>query len=531
MQAVVAGRDTLAVLPSGAGKTAVYQVAGQLLDGPVVVVSPLIALQRDQVERLAEIEDRAGRAVQLNSTLSAGDQREVLEALAGRNGPLRLPRPRAADQAGGGRRRPRRAVRRCSSSTRRTASPPGATTSGPTTCASAASSSSSATRPCSPSPPPRPRRSAPRSSSGWRCATRRSSSPASTGRRSGWRSTTTPTPTARSRACSTGSWPRSARGAGPGIVYSATRKGTEEIAAQLADRGLRARHYHAGLNKADREDTQRAWMDDELDVVVATTAFGMGIDKPGTRFVVHAEPADSVDSYYQEIGRAGRDGQPALAVLVYRQEDLGIRRFFAAGTPGGGGAPAGRRPGRRGGRGRDRGRRRRQGPARGDRPRRDAADPRPEPAGGGVGRRPGRRRRRPPGRERAVPRRGRRGGPRAGRAPREGRPEPRGDDARLRRDDPLPPPVPARLLRRAAGRPLRQLRHLLRRQRRTGRGRRPTTCRSPPRRRSSTASGARAWSCGWRRTASSSCSTRSATRRLGIAAVMENELLRPRSFT
>jgi ATP-dependent DNA helicase RecQ len=122
-------------------------------------------------------------------------------------------------------------------------------------------------------------------------------------------------------------------GRGPGIVYSATRRGTEEIAAALADRGLRARHYHAGLNKADREDTQRAWMDDELDVVVATTAFGMGIDKPDTRFVIHAEPADSVDSYYQEIGRAGRDGQPALAVLVYRQEDLGIRRFFAAGAP------------------------------------------------------------------------------------------------------------------------------------------------------------------------------------------------------
>jgi ATP-dependent DNA helicase RecQ len=122
-------------------------------------------------------------------------------------------------------------------------------------------------------------------------------------------------------------------GRGPGIVYSATRKGTEEIAEQLTDRGLRARPYHAGLNKAEREDTQRAWMDDELDVVVATTAFGMGIDKPDTRFVIHAEPADSVDSYYQEIGRAGRDGDPALAVLVYRQEDLGLRRFFAAGTP------------------------------------------------------------------------------------------------------------------------------------------------------------------------------------------------------
>ena len=120
---------------------------------------------------------------------------------------------------------------------------------------------------------------------------------------------------------------------GPGIVYSATRRSTEEIAEQLTDRGLRVLPYHAGLRKAEREDTQRAWMDDELDVVVATTAFGMGIDKPDTRFVIHAEPADSVDSYYQEIGRAGRDGEPALAVLVYRQEDLGLRRFFAAGTP------------------------------------------------------------------------------------------------------------------------------------------------------------------------------------------------------
>jgi ATP-dependent DNA helicase RecQ len=123
-------------------------------------------------------------------------------------------------------------------------------------------------------------------------------------------------------------------GRGPGIVYSATRKATEELAEQLVDRGLRARAYHAGLNKGDREDTQRAWMEDELDAVVATTAFGMGIDKPDTRFVIHAEPADSLDSYYQEIGRAGRDGQPALAVLVYRQEDLGLRRFFAAATPG-----------------------------------------------------------------------------------------------------------------------------------------------------------------------------------------------------
>ncbi len=70
-------------------------------------------------------------------------------------------------------------------------------------------------------------------------------------------------------------------------------------------------------------------MDDDVDVVIATTAFGMGIDKPNVRFVFHAEPADSVDSYFQEIGRAGRDGEPSEAVLFYRPEDLGVRRFFA----------------------------------------------------------------------------------------------------------------------------------------------------------------------------------------------------------
>ena len=91
--------------------------------------------------------------------------------------------------------------------------------------------------------------------------------------------------------------------------------------------------YHAGLRKAERDDTQRAWMDDELDVVVATSAFGMGIDKPDVRFVSTPSPPDSLDSYYQEIGRAGRDGDPALAVLFFRQEDLGLRRFFASGTP------------------------------------------------------------------------------------------------------------------------------------------------------------------------------------------------------
>ncbi|TFV67834.1 UNVERIFIED_ORG: ATP-dependent DNA helicase RecQ [Bacillus sp. AZ43] len=332
MQSVVGGRDTLAVLPSGAGKTAVYQVAGQLLDGPVVVVSPLIALQRDQVERLTELEDRAGRAAQLNSTMSAGDQREVLESLGDGTvrfvflAPEQLAKPEVVDaiaEAG-----PALFVvdeAHCVSAWGHDFRPDYLRLGGvieqlghPTVLALTATAA----------PPVR-------AEIVERLDMREPQVVVAGFDRPEIRLEVDHHADARAKEL--GVLDRVltelGEGRGPGIVYSATRKGTEEIASELADRGLRARHYHAGLNKADREDTQRAWMEDELDVVVATTAFGMGIDKPDTRFVIHAEPADSLDSYYQEIGRAGRDGEPALAVLVYRQEDLGLRRFFAAGAP------------------------------------------------------------------------------------------------------------------------------------------------------------------------------------------------------
>jgi ATP-dependent DNA helicase RecQ len=120
---------------------------------------------------------------------------------------------------------------------------------------------------------------------------------------------------------------------GSGLVYAAKRKDTEKYAAKLVKNGVRAEAYHAGRTAAERESVHQQFLDGQLDVVVATTAFGMGIDKPDVRFVLHADIPESLDSYYQQLGRAGRDGAPAVGVLHYRAEDLGLRRFFATHKP------------------------------------------------------------------------------------------------------------------------------------------------------------------------------------------------------
>jgi ATP-dependent DNA helicase RecQ len=332
MQAVAGGRDTLAVLPSGAGKSAIYQVAGLLLDGPVVVVSPLIALQRDQVDRLIDLGAEAGRAEQLNSSLPEREQREVLEGLSDGTvrfvflAPEQLTKPEVVEVVRDA--HPALFVvdeAHCVSAWGHDFRPDYLRLGGvieqlghPTVLALTATAA----------PPVRAEiverlemRDPEVVVAGFDRPEIRLEVDHHTDA------------TAKTKAVVERTVAEVEAGRGPGIVYSATRRGTEELAEVLTERGLRVRPYHAGLKAAEREDAQEAWMADELDVVVATTAFGMGIDKPDTRFVIHAEPADSIDSYYQEIGRAGRDGEPALALLVYRQEDLGLRRFFAAGAP------------------------------------------------------------------------------------------------------------------------------------------------------------------------------------------------------
>ena len=113
-----------------------------------------------------------------------------------------------------------------------------------------------------------------------------------------------------------------------GIVYCLSRKKTEETAALLAADGVRALPYHAGMDKEDREAHQNAFMTDPGVVIVATIAFGMGIDKADVRYVLHTDLPGSVEAYYQEIGRAGRDGRDAEAHMLYGLADIRMRRQF-----------------------------------------------------------------------------------------------------------------------------------------------------------------------------------------------------------
>ncbi len=119
-----------------------------------------------------------------------------------------------------------------------------------------------------------------------------------------------------------------------GIVYCLSRKGTEKIAALLQAQGVSALPYHAGLEPAVRLEHQQIFMSQPGVVMVATIAFGMGIDKPDIRYVFHANLPAGMEAYYQEIGRAGRDGEPAIAYMLYNLHDISQRRRFIAEDPG-----------------------------------------------------------------------------------------------------------------------------------------------------------------------------------------------------
>ncbi|UBU13758.1 RecQ family ATP-dependent DNA helicase [Nonomuraea gerenzanensis] len=321
MEHLLAGRDVLLVMPTGGGKSAVYQLPALLLDGPAIVVSPLIALQRDQVSGLAEAD--AGGAVAVNSTASveaglekvtAGDAAFVFlspEQLAKAEVVERLARARpsliAIDEAHcvsswGHDFRPD--YLRLGQVIERLGHPPVVAM----TATAAPNVREEIVRSLGLTRPAEIVRGFDRPN--LFLEVRRF---------------------ARAEDKSRALVEDAASRDGLGLVYVATRKESEEYAAALAGRGRRAEAYHGGMRAAERTRVHDLFTRGEVDTVVATSAFGMGIDRPDVRHVLHAAPPESPDAYYQEIGRAGRDGGPAAAVLFYRQEDLGLRRFFTAG--------------------------------------------------------------------------------------------------------------------------------------------------------------------------------------------------------
>ncbi len=331
MEQVMAGRDVLAVLPTGAGKSAIYQVPAVLVDGPALVVSPLLALQRDQVEALEEHAHR--EAVVVNSAQRAAEQREAWEAV--REGeadylflaPEQLAKDEVVDRlaeagvglfvvdeahcvsAWGHDFRPD--YLRLAPVIARLGHPPvvglTATAALPVRrdiverleLRDPAIVVASFDRP------------------NLHLAVERAASDED--KRA----------SVVTRVRTLTADPQTRRG----LLYVSSRKDAEWYADELSQVGVRAAAYHAGMKGADRREVEERFHRDDVDVVVATSAFGMGIDKPDVRFVVHSAAPESLDSYYQHIGRAGRDGEPAEVTLFYRPEDLHVQTFLTASKP------------------------------------------------------------------------------------------------------------------------------------------------------------------------------------------------------
>ncbi len=326
VEALAASRDVLAVLPTGGGKSAIYELAGMLRPGPTVVVSPLIALQDDQ---LAHLRSAGLRAIVLNSQQSAGARAAALAASCDSDTYLFLSPEQLANKE------TREVVRRAGpglfvvdeahliSQWGRDFRPDymllGAQ-------AEAVGAPVRLALTATAAPPVRQEIT----------------------RRLGLRDPVEvigdfDRPNIRLAARRVRTVPdkrrelvRAVAGlVGPGIVYAATHASAQAAHDALSAAGEQVTLYHAGLAKQARHDAMAAFLDGPARVIAATIAFGMGIDKPDVRWVLHYDPPPSLDAYYQEFGRAGRDGEPSQALLLYRYEDFEMaRRLTARGISG-----------------------------------------------------------------------------------------------------------------------------------------------------------------------------------------------------
>ena len=310
---ILAGRDALAVLPTGGGKSLCYQIPALLRPGPAIVVSPLIALMADQTAGLAQLGVAAGR---LDSALTPEARSDTWRRLeAGRIdllyvAPETLMQPQvlerlsriplsliAVDEAhcvsqwGHDFRPEYRALGRLAEVF------PGAPRLALTATADA------------------------RTRDDIRAELR-------LGAAAQFVASFARPELILSAERKRGDGVRQAsdlvkaRAGRAGVVYCGSRKATEALAEGLAAEGIAARAYHAGLEKADRAARLDWFLNEDGAVMVATIAFGMGIDKPDVRFVIHADPPAAIEAYWQEVGRGGRDGEPAEAITLYSASDM-----------------------------------------------------------------------------------------------------------------------------------------------------------------------------------------------------------------
>ena len=322
IEALLDGHDVLSVMPTGSGKSAIYQIAAMLLDGPTVVVSPLIALQQDQLAGI-EAAELAGAAA-VNSTLRAGERRAAFDRLEGGSLEFLFLAPEQFASA--------------DTMDRLAAAPPSLFVVDEAHCISewghdfrpdyvrlgAVIGSLGRPRVLALTATAAPEV---RDEIVQRLGMRRPRVMVRGFERPNIRPAVERCTDDASRRKAIVAAARAARR--PGIVYAATRRAVEEIAAALGEAGIAAGFYHAGMKADDRARVQEDFMAGRFEVLAATNAFGMGVDKADVRFVFHAGPPDSPEAYYQEFGRAGRDGGPADAVLFYRPEDIGVRRAMS----------------------------------------------------------------------------------------------------------------------------------------------------------------------------------------------------------
>lgn len=321
VSALLSGRDVLAVMPTGAGKSVCYQVPAVVMEGMALVVSPLVSLMADQVRAVQE----AGiRGAYLNSTLAPGQQAEVLRRAAEGAydlmyvAPERLADPRFAEFA----RTARLALiavdeAHCVSQWGQDFRPSYLSIGQfiaelpvrPPVAALTATATDLVRRDIV------------------RLLGLRDAACTVTGfDRPNLRFAVERREPKQKLACLDAFIDE--RRAESGIVYCAKRATVEEVCDHLRERGVAATRYHAGLSAEERERNQRAFVNDTAPVMVATNAFGMGIDKSNVSYVVHYNMPGSVEAYYQEAGRAGRDGSPAECLLLWCDGDIATGRFF-----------------------------------------------------------------------------------------------------------------------------------------------------------------------------------------------------------